>query len=97
VDSIIIKSRGSRAHVKKPRGRAPAKRKGRELVATGEISRKSDEENEARQVEMTGKEFDKKKNRIKPNELGNRIEEWAAAIDTSDTRVTFDEPIQNRV
>jgi hypothetical protein len=46
---------------------------------------------------MTGEEFEKKKDSIQPSELSSRIEEWAAAVDTSDTRVTFDEPIQNRV
>ena len=46
---------------------------------------------------MAGEEFDKKKDGIQPSELSSRIEEWAAAVDTSDTRVTFDEPIQNRV
>jgi hypothetical protein len=46
---------------------------------------------------MAGQEFDKKEDRIKPNELGSGIEERAAAVNTSDARVTFDEPIQNRV
>jgi len=46
---------------------------------------------------MTREEIDKEKDGIKPSELSNGIKEWTAAVDTSDTRVTFDEPIQSRV
>ncbi len=75
----------------------PAKRLFREIVATSEVGRKSDEQNETRQLEVTRKEVDKEEDGIKPNELGSRIKEWAAAVDTSHTRVTFEEPIQSRV
>ena len=97
VDRIIVKRSSGRAHVKKPRVGMPAKCRGRELVAAGEISRESDEWNETRQIKMAGQEFDKKEDRIKPNELGSGIKERAAAVNTSDARATFDEPIQNRV
>jgi hypothetical protein len=53
MDRIVVKSRSSRAHAKTPRVTTPAKRKGSEIVAAGEISRKSDEQNETRQIEMT--------------------------------------------
>jgi hypothetical protein len=46
---------------------------------------------------MTQKEVDKEKDGIKPSELSSGIKEWTTAVDTSDTRVTFDEPIQSRV
>jgi hypothetical protein len=59
LDCIVVKSRSSRAHAKKPRIGVPAKRKGRKIVAASEISRKSDEQNETRQLEMTRKKVDK--------------------------------------
>ena len=75
----------------------PAKRLFREIVATSEVGRKSDEQKETRQLEVTRKEVDKEEDGIEPNELGSRIKEWATAVDTSHTRVTFEEPIQSRV
>jgi len=61
MDGVVVESRSSRAHVKKPRIATPAKCKGREIVTASEIGRKSDEQNEARQIKMKGKEFNKEK------------------------------------
>jgi hypothetical protein len=48
-------------------------------------------------MESTREELDEREHGVKPSKLGRRIEKWAAAIDTSETRVTIDKPIQSGV
>jgi hypothetical protein len=48
-------------------------------------------------VESTREELDEREHGVKPSKLDRQIEKWAAAINTSETRVTIDKPIQSGV
>jgi hypothetical protein len=98
LNNVIAKGRSSRPHVKTPRRvTSPSQSRGRKIIATIQIGRKSDEVDEARRLELRGWKIDEEEDRIEPSKLSRKIKEWATAINTSHARMSIKEPIQGEI
>jgi hypothetical protein len=98
MDGIVVQSgRSCRSHLKAPRSKAESEGEVREGNAAVEISRKSEEEKEAGELELRREEVDQGEDRAKPSELSSGIEVGATTAGASYARITIDEPVQSWV
>jgi hypothetical protein len=97
MDGIVAQSGRCRSHLKAPRRKAESEGEVREGNVAVEISRKSEEEKEAGELELRREEVDRGEDRAKPSELSSGIEVGATAVEASYARITIDEPVQSWV
>jgi hypothetical protein len=97
MDGIVVQSGRCRSHLKAPRSKAKSEGEVREGNAAIEISRKSEEEKEAGELELRREEVDEGEDRAEPSELSSGVEVGATAVEASYARITIDEPVQSWV
>jgi hypothetical protein len=94
MDGIIVESRGSRTHLQMPEIRSPDKSQIGEWNAAIEVGGQRNGQDEAGQLKVGRENVDKSKKGTEPKQLGGKGGVRAAAIDTCNLRIVFDEPIQ---